>query len=359
MDIEAPIFNPAKRRKFLRKRTDDAPEIQSTPDISPQQEPSANEDAADTPQHDDEEPDEIGVTDIIRLRKAQRLRKGGIEFSTNPRTHQSNRHGTSELAMASDSQDGRLSGIPDRFVGQSGQRVDVDKHMYVSLVSRGTKYSIHFSIAVINEVRMTYIEAELAKRRHGTQPPSTSEATGQNIGEIPGHLPPERMLPQRQPATLGKLHEIDLGPDSKLKNIARTEAATKILAGGETLSLVEEDDLNEGRHDKNNKAFRNRRRRNSEDIMRDRLVEEVLRESKLDVYEEPQQQQQPEGDMAADDRIADQFRKDFLDAIHSRRRGARTKTAKTAKPGVSRGPKLGGSRSARAAMREKQNEARK
>lgn len=62
---------------------------------------------------------------------------------------------------------------------------------------------------------------------------------------------------------------------------------------------------------------------------------------------------QQNDDQAADDRIAEQFRRDFLDAIHSRRRGARAKTAKTTKPDVPRGPKLGGSRSARAAMREK------
>lgn len=62
-------------------------------------------------------------------------------------------------------------------------------------------------------------------------------------------------------------------------------------------------------------------------------------------------------DMAADDRIAEQFRRDFMDAIQSRRRVARqrnTTTTKTAKPEASRGPKLGGSRSARAAMRESQ-----
>lgn len=59
-------------------------------------------------------------------------------------------------------------------------------------------------------------------------------------------------------------------------------------------------------------------------------------------------------DQAADDRIAEEFRRDFLDAIQSRRRGTKSRNPKNAKSDISRGPKLGGSRSARAAMREKQ-----
>jgi hypothetical protein len=76
----------------------------------------------------------------------------------------------------------------------------------------------------------------------------------------------------------------------------------------------------------------------------------------VDVYEEPEAAQGEDG-QAADDRLAEQFRRDFLDAIQSRRRGARARNTKTTKGDVPRGPKLGGSRSARAAMREKQNKA--
>ncbi|PGH00793.1 hypothetical protein GX51_05570 [Blastomyces parvus] len=164
------------------------------------------------------------------------------------------------------------------------------------------------------------------------------------------------VLPQRQPASLGKLHEIDLGPDAKLRNIERTEAATRRLAGDEMPDENEDKDATSkqaGPGAKDGKNWRGRKRRNSEDIRRDKLVEEVLRESKLDVYDEPEVVGQQNDDQAADDRIAEQFRRDFLDAIHSRRRGARTRTAKTTKSDVPRGPKLGGSRSARAAMREK------
>ncbi|EGE03366.1 hypothetical protein TEQG_02400 [Trichophyton equinum CBS 127.97] len=326
MDVDAPLFNPAKRRKFMRRRADDTrPEDEVEAKASTTTAPDAPASMAP----DGVETDDIGVADVLRLRK-NRSRKGGIEFSTS-RSSRSD----ALVPAAETTTDGRLSGISDRFVGHSGQKVDVDKHM------------------------MAFIEAEMAKRRHGTLPSENSNPTnpadGQNQSrQAAEHTPvAELQLPQRQPATLGKLHEIDLGPDSKLQNIARTEAATRNLAKGGSAAPEDEETVNKGKQTRGG-----RRRRNSEDIMRDRLVEEVLRESKLDVYEEPQSRAD-EDDQAADDRIADQFRRDFLDAIHSRRRGARTRNTKTSKTDAPRGPKLGGSRSARAAMREQQNKAQK
>ncbi|EFE38654.1 hypothetical protein TRV_06703 [Trichophyton verrucosum HKI 0517] len=305
MDVDAPLFNPAKRRKFMRRRADDTrPEDEveakaSTP-TAPDTPASSAPDGVET--------DEMGVADILRLRK-NKARKGGIEFSTS-RSSRSD----ALVPAAETTAEGRLSGISDRFVGHSGQKVDVDKHIDPTNPADGQNQS-----------------------RQAAEHTSAADL----------------QLPQRQPATLGKLHEIDLGPDSKLQNIARTEAATRNLAKGDSAAPEDEETVNKGKQTRGG-----RRRRNSEDIMRDRLVEEVLRESKLDVYEEPQSHLD-EDDQAADDRIADQFRRDFLDAIHSRRRGARTRNTKTSKTDAPRGPKLGGSRSARAAMREQQNKAQK
>lgn len=84
----------------------------------------------------------------------------------------------------------------------------------------------------------------------------------------------------------------------------------------------------------------------------------------MDVYDEPEQAGTLD-DQAADDRIADQFRRDFMEAIQSRRRTMRarastnTATKRVTKPEPPRGPKLGGSRSARAAMREMQEKSGK
>lgn len=126
---------------------------------------------------------------------------------------------------------------------------------------------------------MTYIESEMARRhRHSPAAETTSDeiATKENDNQDR-----ELRLPQRQPATLGKLHEIDLGPDAKLRNIERTVAATKSLVSGDSLTASDKDSGGtKPRLDKNGKPWRQRKRRNSEDIRRDQLVEEVLRESK-------------------------------------------------------------------------------
>ena len=93
-----------------------------------------------------------------------------------------------------------------------------------------------------------------------------------------------------------------------------------------------------------------------------RLEVRVLTET-VEIYDEPDDEA-PNDDQAADDRIAEQFRREFMDAISSRRQ--RTGPATTAKPvkgqkvdDKPKGPKLGGSRSARAAMRELQEKAEK
>ena len=84
----------------------------------------------------------------------------------------------------------------------------------------------------------------------------------------------------------------------------------------------------------------------------------------MDVYDEPEHPA-TQDNQAADDRIADQFRRDFMEAIQNRRRTMRARAAtnkvnkKATKPEASRGPKLGGSRSARAAMREMQEKGGK
>ena len=74
----------------------------------------------------------------------------------------------------------------------------------------------------------------------------------------------------------------------------------------------------------------------------------------MEIYDDPDDVG-GEGEEAADERLAEQFRRDFLDAMSSRRQ--RKPAVKKTGPGAKeedkqKGPKLGGSRSARAAMRE-------
>lgn len=161
----------------------------------------------------------------------------------------------------------------------------------------------------------------------------------------------------------GKLLEIDLGDEARARNIEMTERARRRLEG------LGADELEESagvRHKKprlgpDGKPWRSRNRRGSDDIKRDQLVEEFLSENRLDIYDvQPEQPVTLTGledeEMAADDRIAEEFRREFMDVMSQRRR--RKPAAQPAKPGakkeeeVLKGPKLGGSRNARAAMRD-------
>lgn len=89
----------------------------------------------------------------------------------------------------------------------------------------------------------------------------------------------------------------------------------------------------------------------------------------MEIYEEPVAESQViNDDQAADDRIAEAFRKDFLDAVTERqRKKAAPAQSSSRNPGgkeddAMKGPKLGGSRNARAkmkAMMEKKTPPRK
>ena len=222
----------------------------------------------------------------------------------------------------------------------------------------------------------TTVTGDPSTTTNSTASPSTDSPTTINSSAF---WQPTR--PTDRGATLGKLHEVDLGEENKLKNIHRTAEATKRLE--DTTSSVTTDDPT------SSSKSRKRRRRNSQDIQRDKLVEEVLKESKrtslaphphnylkclsilyfwevpadtirvqVDLYDDaPSSSPHPSDEEgAADDRIAEKFRREFLDALMSRRRrrGTYQKTKKKDDAKKPRGPKLGGSRSARAAMRESQ-----
>lgn len=217
---------------------------------------------------------------------------------------------------------------------------------------------------------MAYIDSEMAKRRVGQNlPPSPTNNNHTQPSESDSDSPHARQsgkaAAQRDPASLGKIHEIDLGADASLRNAQRTENAIRRAWNGEALPDPDEKPpkprkLRVGRDGKPMKP-RPRKRRNSEDIKRDQLVEEVLRESKLEIYDDPADAPPGEsnnGDLDTDEKIAEQFRQDFMDAMESRQRNRTSGQPKmpVGKPGEvgQKGPKLGGSRSARAAMRERE-----
>jgi hypothetical protein len=133
--------------------------------------------------------------------------------------------------------------------------------------------------------RMAYIDSELAKRRlnamssTGTSEAATNRAHGQEFSPAETIITSKSV--EKQPATLGKLIEIDLGNEARDRNIIRTEQARRQLDGED----VEDESAPEGKSKKprlgrDGKPWRERKRRTSEDIRRDKLVEEVLRENR-------------------------------------------------------------------------------
>jgi hypothetical protein len=76
----------------------------------------------------------------------------------------------------------------------------------------------------------------------------------------------------------------------------------------------------------------------------------------VDIYDTPKPVTAPNDDQAADDRLAEQFRREFMDVVAQRKQKA-SSAAKAGTADPSKGPKLGGSRAARAqmaAMKEQQ-----
>lgn len=85
---------------------------------------------------------------------------------------------------------------------------------------------------------------------------------------------------QKHTALTGKLFEVDLGDEVRSRNAAMTDRARRKLQG-----LAVEDEESAERPKKvrlgrDGKPWRPRNRRNSDDIKRDQLVEEFLRENR-------------------------------------------------------------------------------
>jgi hypothetical protein len=152
----------------------------------------------------------------------------------------------------------------------------------------------HFVFIFADGGRMAYIDSELAKRRQqqegrvhpssspaiSTSPRSRAQADDASRGKLSDI--------HREPAALGKLMEIDLGDEARDRNVLRTEQARRRM-GGEVI----EDEEEEGgkgkakgkvRLGRDGKPWRGRKRRGSEDIKRDKLVEEFLRENRCECF---------------------------------------------------------------------------
>lgn len=204
---------------------------------------------------------------------------------------------------------------------------------------------------------MAYIDSELAKRLYPTTPNSSGNTSNPifNKPRSEESTQPKEAVVQREPATFGKLHEIDLSEDPREK--ARNRVVNKT-----PVDTAQQPKIRIGR---NGKPYipKNRNRRNSEDIRRDALVEAVLTENTLGYYEQSKatmrmSKAEAGHDEDADEALAEEFAREFMNAASERQR-KRPAPPPPMKTGYGpkeeeplKGPKLGGSRSARAAMRE-------
>ena len=126
------MFRPAKRRKFIRQHGPRAEDDEDSPQIdSP---------AARLDNEHDATPEDSSVSSILKLRRQQKSRGGGVQFSNISPVAMEDFAGSTALVPADIPAD-NLNGIADRFVGHSGQVVDVYKHMCVPLLP-GRAYKV-------------------------------------------------------------------------------------------------------------------------------------------------------------------------------------------------------------------------
>jgi len=119
---------------------------------------------------------------------------------------------------------------------------------------------------------MEYVDSEIAKMRAGEAQSNVLDATSSTLNSS------NTANTLRQPATIGKLMEIDLGPDATLKNTVRTEAARlRSLGRPQEEEVSKPEKVRLGR---DGKPRRKRWRRASDDLKRDAIVEAVMKESK-------------------------------------------------------------------------------
>ena len=230
-------------------------------------------------------------------------------------------------------------------------------------------------IQLANKIRVAFIDSEMAKRRNT---PLSSfndlhkhQTGGENSDaiELNGTTSRDQKIATANPAAARQLAEVDLGTSAYDINLTRTQAALERVKAGQALTddEVKPPKPRKPRLGRDGKPMRPRprKRRNSEDIARDALVEQFLHENKIDIYDTNTPEQaiartptgEGAGDADADERFAEQFRQEFMDAMAERRN--KTKPAAPAKGVIvpePRGPKLGGSRSARAKMAQMQQQ---
>lgn len=147
--------------------------------------------------------------------------------------------------------------------------------------------SLHHPLCNADGAREEYIEAEIAKRHYMASDAGKFRSSDHPGGSATHNESTVDKGEEKHTALTGKLLEVDLGDEVRSRNEAMTDRARRKLQG-----LAVEDEESAERPKKvrlgrDGKPWRPRNRRNSDDIKRDQLVEEILRENRCESLHSP------------------------------------------------------------------------
>ncbi|TIA14563.1 hypothetical protein D6C80_05657 [Aureobasidium pullulans] len=304
---EGPVFRASKRRRVFRKRRDD--DEASDGDVAT---PTGSTAVATNNQDQEVETETREGSVALRHVRPGGARKGGVAFSS---TRTANDSGTSSVfdTNAPPTPLNPIEHAQARFVAPTGHIASADdKHM------------------------MAYVDSKLAR----LTPSHEASTSTTNQSSTPADTTSASTAAMQQPAdptsvARGHLDEVDINQPTLPTNTTTSRPSKRPR-----------------------KPWHNRR--NSASLARDAMVDQILRESQFNIYE-PSSSAVPQGSTStaadtedADERMAAEFQRNFYAQAEERavRRVAAPPppTFGANKLESLKGPKLGGSRSQRAAM---------
>ncbi|THX59585.1 hypothetical protein D6D06_01915 [Aureobasidium pullulans] len=305
---EGPVFRASKRRKVFRKRRDD--DEASDGDVAT---PTGSTAVATNNQDQEVETETREGSVASRHVRPGGARKGGVAFSS---TRTANDSGTSSVfdTNAPPTPLNPVEHAQARFVAPTGHIASADdKHM------------------------MAYVDSKLARLTpsHEASTSTTNQSsTPADLGSV-STTAVQQVAANPASVARGHLGEVDINQPTLPTNTTTSRPPKRPR-----------------------KPWHNRR--NSASLARDAMVDQILRESQLNIYE-PSSSAVPQGSTStaadtedADERMAAEFQRNFYAQAEERavRRVAAPPppTFGANKLESLKGPKLGGSRSQRAAM---------
>ncbi|KAH3953948.1 hypothetical protein HBI56_025400 [Parastagonospora nodorum] len=326
-----------KRRKIAHPKRVYAEDDALTTSESQAPDAGTRTDNAPTPPAEPQDQDNSvpNLRDIIRNRKRPRDRlRDVLRKADTPRT---------ELVPIEAPREGLYT---SRFVAQTGQVVDRDdKQMTKFVEARLAEQNFRqYGWPIPPHLRATV--AEIAPDLRNTITTSSSQSGPSAETQSPANI--EHSI--RIAAGMGKIEEVDIAPVPK-----RTDEKWRRLENGEFEHVA----TGKVRLGRDGKPRRPPKRRNSDDVRRDQMVEAVLSEAKLDYFDaQAYANLRTPASANNDDAFLAQFQADYYESVEDARQQQR-KPAPAAAKDAPKGPKLGGSKSARAKMRLAEEQAAK